>query len=46
MTAPASPELNPIEQKWAQAKFLCQERMKNVLDKLYCDMSCVDFMLN
>lgn len=43
---PYSPDLNPIEKKWAQAKFLRQGWMENDLNKLFHDMSCIDFILN
>ena len=44
MAAPYSPDLNPIEKKWAQAKFLRQGRMENNLAKLFHDMGCIDFI--
>ncbi len=34
---PYSPDLNPIEKKWAQAKFLRQGWMENNLPKLFQD---------
>nr|WP_250164021.1 transposase [Psychrobacter sp. WY6] len=37
---PYSPDLNPIEKKWAQAKFLRQSWMENDLSKLFHDMGC------
>ncbi len=43
---PYSPDLNPIEKKWAQAKFLRQGWMENNLPKLFYDMGCIDFILN
>ncbi|WP_201527833.1 transposase, partial [Psychrobacter frigidicola] len=43
---PYSPDLNPIEKKWAQAKLLRQGWMENDLPKLFHDMGCIDFMLN
>jgi len=43
---PYSPDLNPIEKKWAQAKFLRQGWMENNLPKLFHDMGCIDFILN
>ena len=45
---PYSPDLNPIEKKWAQAKFLRQGWMENDLSKLFYDI-CPDhnnFILN
>ncbi|OEH67435.1 MAG: hypothetical protein BAX61_10935 [Psychrobacter sp. B29-1] len=44
MTIPYSPDLNPIEKKWAQAKFLRQGWMENNLPKLFHDMGCIDFI--
>ena len=41
---PYSPDLNPIEKKWAQAKFLRQGWMENNLPKLFHDMGCIDFI--
>ncbi|MEC5211359.1 hypothetical protein RCH20_002442 [Psychrobacter sp. PL15] len=41
---PYSPDLNPIEKKWAQAKFLRQGWMENDLPKLFHDMGCIDFI--
>ncbi|MGP4717514.1 IS630 family transposase [Psychrobacter sp. T6-6] len=35
---PYSPDLNPIEKKWAQAKFLRQGWMQNDLSKLFYDI--------
>ena len=35
---PYSPDLNPIEKKWAQAKFLRQGWMENDLSKLFYDI--------
>ena len=43
---PYSPDLNPIEKKWAQAKFLRQGWMENNLPKLFQDMSCIYFIAN
>ena len=43
---PYSPDLNPIEKKWAQAKFLRQGWMENNLPKLFQDMGCVSFILD
>jgi len=43
---PYSPDLNPIEKKWAQAKFLRQGWMENSLPKLFSDMGFVGFKLN
>ena len=43
---PYSPDLNPIEKKWAQAKFLRQGWMENNLPKLFCDMGCISFIVN
>ena len=43
---PYSPDLNPIEKKWAQAKFLRQGWMENNLPKLFHDMGCTDFILD
>lgn len=45
---PYSPDLNPIEKKWAQVKFLRQGWMENDLSKLFYDI-CPDhniFILN
>ncbi|WP_440826810.1 transposase [Psychrobacter cryohalolentis] len=39
-----SPDLNPIEKKWAQAKFLRQGWMEHNLPKLFQDMGCIDFI--
>ncbi|OXL21546.1 transposase [Psychrobacter sp. DAB_AL32B] len=36
---PYSPDLNPIEKKWAQVKFLRQGWMENDLSKLFYDIS-------
>ena len=41
---PYSPNLNPIEKKWAQANFLRQVWMDNNLPKLFHDMGCIDFI--
>lgn len=41
---PYSPDLNPIEKKWAQSKLLRQGWMENDLKKLFYDMGCVDFI--
>lgn len=41
---PYSPDLNPIEKKWAQAKFLRQGWMENDMPKLFYDMYCIDFI--
>ena len=35
---PYSPDLNPIEKKWAQVKFLSQGWMENDLSKLFYDI--------
>ena len=35
---PYSPDLNPIENKWAQVKFLPQGWMENDLSKLFYDI--------
>ena len=43
---PYSPDLNPIEKKWAQAKFLRQGWMENNLPKLFHDMGCTNFILD
>ena len=43
---PYSPDLNSIEKKWAQAKFLRQGWMENNLSKLFHDMGCIDFIVN
>lgn len=40
---PYSPDLNPIEKKWAQAKFLSQGWMENNLLKLFHDIRCICF---
>lgn len=37
-----SSDLNPIENKWVQAKFPRQEYMENDLNKLFHDMGCID----
>ena len=42
---PCSNDLNPIEKKWAQAKFLRQGWMENNLPKLFHGMGCIDFIL-
>ncbi|WP_223145213.1 transposase [Psychrobacter sp. ANT_H59] len=36
---PYSSDLNPIEKKWAQVKFLRQGWMQNYLSKLFYDIS-------
>lgn len=36
--------INPIEKKWAQAKFLRQGWMDNNLPKLFHDMGFIDFI--
>ena len=41
-----SPNLNPIEKKWVQAKFLCQGWMGNNLPKLFYDMGCSSFIMD
>jgi len=41
---PYSPDLNPIEKKWAQAKFLRQGWLENNPPKLFHDMGCIDFI--
>ena len=43
---PYSPNLNPIEKKWAQAKFLRQGWMENNLPKLFHNMGCTSFILD
>ena len=43
---PYSPDLNPIEKKWAYAKFLRQGWMVNDLPKLFYDMGCAPFILD
>ena len=43
---PYSPDLNPIEKKWAQAKFLRQGWMENNLNKLFRDIGCANFIMN
>ena len=43
---PYSPDLNPIEKKWAQVKFLRQGWMENNLPKLFQDMGCISFIVN
>ena len=43
---PYSPDLNPIEKKWAQAKFLRQGWMENNLPKLFYDMGCTNFIVD
>lgn len=43
---PYSPDLNPIEKKWAQAKFLCQGWMVNNLPKLFHDMCYISFIVD
>ena len=43
---PYSPDLNPIEKKWAQAKFLRQGWMENNLPKLFYDMGCSSFIVD
>ena len=45
---PYSPDLNPIEKKWAQVKFLRQGWMENDLSKLFYDVcpSHNTFVLN
>ena len=41
-----SPDLHPIEKKWAQAKFLCQGWMENNLSKLLHDIGYSSFALD
>ncbi len=43
---PYSPDLNPLEKKWAQAKFLRQGWMENNLPKLFQDMGCSSFIVD
>ena len=43
---PYSPDLNPIEKKWAQAKFLRQGWMENNLPKLFHDMERTNFIVD
>ena len=43
---PYSPDLNPIEKKWAQAKFLRQGWMENNLPKLFHNMGCTNFIVD
>ena len=43
---PYSPDLNPIEKKWAQAKFLRQGWIENNLPKLFHDMGCISFIMD
>ncbi len=43
---PYSADLNPIEKKWAQAKFLRQGLMENNLPKLFHDMGCSSFIVD
>ena len=43
---PYSPDLNPIEKKWAQAKFLRQGWMENNLKKLFHDIGCTNFIMD
>ncbi len=43
---PYSPDLNPIEKKWAQAKFLRQGWMENNLPELFYDMGCSSFIVD
>ena len=38
--------LNPIEKKWAQAKFLRQGWMENNLPKLFHNMGCTNFIVD
>ena len=42
---PYSPDLNPIEKKWAQAKFLSQSWLESNLDKLFHSMGCANFIV-
>lgn len=41
-----SPDLNPIEKKWAKLKFLRQGWMENDLNKLFHDMECNNFSMD
>ena len=41
---PYNPNLNPIEEIWAQAKFLCRGWIENNLPKLFHDIGCIDFI--
>ena len=43
---PYSYNLNPIEKKWAQAKFLRQGWMENDLPKLFRNMGCSSFIVD
>ena len=43
---PYSPDLNPIEKKWAQAKSLRQGWMENNLLKLFHNMGCISFIID
>ena len=43
---PYSPDLNPIENKLAQAKFLCQRWVENNLSILFNDIGFISFILN
>ncbi len=43
---PYSPDLNPIEKKWAHAKFLRQGWLEDDLPNLFKNMGCGDFILN
>ena len=43
---PHGPDLNHIEKKWAQAKFLCQGWMEKNLPKLFHDMGCSSFIVD
>jgi len=41
-----SPDLNPIEKKWVQAKFLCRGWIENNLKKLFHDIRCTSLILD
>ncbi|WP_201528151.1 hypothetical protein [Psychrobacter frigidicola] len=41
---PTAHDLNPIEKKWAKAKFLRQGWMEINLKKLFHDMGCISFI--
>uniref|UniRef100_UPI00338D840D transposase n=1 Tax=uncultured Psychrobacter sp. TaxID=259303 RepID=UPI00338D840D len=43
---PYSPDLNPIEKKWAEVKTLRQGRGKNNLNHLFSNVCCYNFKLD
>ena len=42
---PYSPQLNPIEKKWAQVKAIRRKMLENDLSKLFEQVKCTNFIL-